>query len=77
MWDNTLMILTSDNGGYVKSPGGVCNTTDATWPGSGADTDIGHGTACANGEMAPAKDPGTMFQNTIPKQNEHAPAQTS
>jgi arylsulfatase I/J len=50
MWDNTLMILTSDNGGYVKSPGGNCNTTDASWPGSGENTDVGHGTACANGE---------------------------
>jgi len=50
MWDNTLMILTSDNGGYVMDPKGTCNTTDASWPGSGENTDIGHGTACDNGE---------------------------
>jgi arylsulfatase I/J len=50
MWDNTLMILTSDNGGYVKSPNGACNTTSASWRGAGDDTDIGHGTACDNGE---------------------------
>eukprot|EP00931_Biecheleriopsis_adriatica_P120159 TRINITY_DN95289_c0_g1_i1.p1 TRINITY_DN95289_c0_g1~~TRINITY_DN95289_c0_g1_i1.p1 ORF type:complete len:557 (+),score=80.74 TRINITY_DN95289_c0_g1_i1:33-1703(+) len=50
MWDNTLMILTSDNGGYVKSPEGTCNTTDASWPGAGPNTDFGHGTACENGE---------------------------
>merc|ERR1719353_379675 len=31
-------------------PKGKCNTTDASWPGSGENTDIGHGTACDNGE---------------------------
>ena len=38
MWDNTLMVLTSDNGGYVKAFDGTCdgNTT--------------HGYACFNGE---------------------------
>eukprot|EP00927_Polykrikos_kofoidii_P070735 TRINITY_DN6712_c0_g1_i5.p1 TRINITY_DN6712_c0_g1~~TRINITY_DN6712_c0_g1_i5.p1 ORF type:complete len:592 (-),score=67.00 TRINITY_DN6712_c0_g1_i5:153-1832(-) len=47
MWDNTLMVLTSDNGGYVKNPDGGCNTTyGATSEGS----DVGHGTACFNGE---------------------------
>jgi arylsulfatase I/J len=50
MWDNTLMILTADNGGYVKSPGGECNTTDASFPGAGEGTDVGKGTACFNGE---------------------------
>lgn len=50
MWENTLMILTSDNGGYVKSPKGLCNTTKAPWPGAGPGTDFGHGTACFNGE---------------------------
>lgn len=27
MWDNTLMVLSSDNGGYVKNYKGGCNTT--------------------------------------------------
>ena len=26
-WNNTLMVLTSDNGGYVLDPQGLCNTT--------------------------------------------------
>eukprot|EP00403_Amphidinium_massartii_P007749 CAMPEP_0178383854 /NCGR_PEP_ID=MMETSP0689_2-20121128/7215_1 /TAXON_ID=160604 /ORGANISM="Amphidinium massartii, Strain CS-259" /LENGTH=611 /DNA_ID=CAMNT_0020004085 /DNA_START=85 /DNA_END=1920 /DNA_ORIENTATION=+ len=50
MWDNTLMVLTSDNGGYVRSPEGTCNTS---WPSGGKwlqDTDVGHGTTCFNGE---------------------------
>jgi len=50
MWENTLMILTSDNGGYVMDPMWACNTTQASWPGSGENTDVGHGTACDNGE---------------------------
>ena len=29
MWDNTLMVLTTDNGGYTKSTG-VCNKSDKT-----------------------------------------------
>ena len=32
MWDNTLMVLTSDNGGYVKSPEGGCNYSSAASP---------------------------------------------
>jgi arylsulfatase I/J len=48
MWENTLMVLTSDNGGYVKSPLGGCNTTHSTSPSAGSD--VGHGTACFNGE---------------------------
>jgi arylsulfatase A-like enzyme len=51
MWDDTLVVLTSDNGGYVKDPKGACNTT---MPSSGAtppdSSDVGHGTACFNGE---------------------------
>lgn len=27
MWENTIMILSSDNGGYVKDERGSCNTT--------------------------------------------------
>eukprot|EP00441_Pelagodinium_beii_P035997 CAMPEP_0197631444 /NCGR_PEP_ID=MMETSP1338-20131121/8603_1 /TAXON_ID=43686 ORGANISM="Pelagodinium beii, Strain RCC1491" /NCGR_SAMPLE_ID=MMETSP1338 /ASSEMBLY_ACC=CAM_ASM_000754 /LENGTH=34 /DNA_ID= /DNA_START= /DNA_END= /DNA_ORIENTATION= len=27
MWENTLFVLTSDNGGYVLSFDGVCNST--------------------------------------------------
>jgi arylsulfatase I/J len=50
MWDNTLMILTSDNGGFAKNPAGACNTTSASWRGAGEHTDIGHGTVCDNGE---------------------------
>jgi len=51
MWDNTLMILSSDNGGYVKAFSGKCNTTTAVPPGDGPpDTDTGHGTVCDNGE---------------------------
>jgi len=48
MWDNTLMILTSDNGGYVKNPEGPCNIT--TSPNPPDNSDIGHGAACFNGE---------------------------
>eukprot|EP01060_Flectonema_neradi_P000502 TRINITY_DN10315_c0_g2_i2.p1 TRINITY_DN10315_c0_g2~~TRINITY_DN10315_c0_g2_i2.p1 ORF type:complete len:532 (+),score=121.66 TRINITY_DN10315_c0_g2_i2:45-1640(+) len=48
MWDNTLMVLSSDNGGPVMSERGDCNST------SGVDgkqnTDIGHAAACFNGE---------------------------
>lgn len=47
MWDNTLMVLSSDNGGYVKAEDGGCNTTGTD--GSAA-SDVGHGTACFNGE---------------------------
>eukprot|EP00929_Paragymnodinium_shiwhaense_P048483 TRINITY_DN24505_c0_g1_i1.p1 TRINITY_DN24505_c0_g1~~TRINITY_DN24505_c0_g1_i1.p1 ORF type:complete len:449 (-),score=76.09 TRINITY_DN24505_c0_g1_i1:212-1558(-) len=47
MWDNTLMILTSDNGGYVLSGDGACNTTT----GGSENSDVGHGTVCFNGEM--------------------------
>ena len=47
-WNNTLMILTSDNGGYVLDPQGHCNTT--TTSKSSSTTDVGHGTACFNGE---------------------------
>jgi len=50
MWENTLMVLSSDNGGYVKSPAGVCNVTGASFPGADESTDYGHGTACSNGE---------------------------
>merc|ERR1719277_1579302 len=50
MWDSALMILTSDNGGFAKSPDGACNTTSASWRGAGEHTDIGHGTVCDNGE---------------------------
>jgi len=47
MWDNTLMVLSSDNGGYVGSNNGGCNSSgSAGSPG----TDWGHGTACFNGE---------------------------
>jgi arylsulfatase I/J len=50
MWENTLMVLSSDNGGFVKDPEGSCNYTDASFPGSSESTDWGHGTACHNGE---------------------------
>merc|ERR1712070_1045478 len=50
MWENTLMVLSSDNGGYVGNPLGPCNTTDASFPGAGPNTDVGHGTVCMNGE---------------------------
>ena len=47
-WDNTLMILSSDNGGYVKNNNGGCNSTTGT---NGLpNQDIGHGTGCFNGE---------------------------
>ena len=51
MWENTLMVLSSDNGGFVKSFSGACNTTTPAggWPASDS-TDWGHGTACDNGE---------------------------
>lgn len=47
MWENTLMVLSSDNGGYVKAFDGPCNTT--TFDGV-PNSDVGHGTACMNGE---------------------------
>lgn len=51
LWDNTLMILTSDNGGYVKGAHGECNaTTAAPASSSPAASDVGHGTVCFNGE---------------------------
>jgi len=51
MWDNTLMVLTSDNGGYVKGPDGGCNTTmPAAGEPEDVSSDIGHGTTCFNGE---------------------------
>ncbi len=46
-WNNTLMVLTSDNGGYVLDPQGLCNTTTTE---TSSTTDVGHGTACFNGE---------------------------
>ena len=58
MWDNTLMVLTSDNGGFVKDPMGRCNTTE---PPAGQDapfdSNIGHGTACFNGEAGASNFP--------------------
>jgi len=57
MWDNTLMVLSSDNGGYVKDPKGVCNYTDSSFPGTSDATDWGHGTACHNGEAGASNYP--------------------
>ena len=48
MWENTLMVLSSDNGGYVKNDRGGCNTTSG-FEGLPS-TDSGHGGACFNGE---------------------------
>ena len=48
MWDNTLMILSSDNGGYVLAEDGPCNTT--TGIDGSQSADIGHAAACFNGE---------------------------
>lgn len=50
MWENTLMVFSSDNGAFVKDPRGGCNHTDESFPGSNEGTDYGHGTACFNGE---------------------------
>eukprot|EP00756_Hemistasia_phaeocysticola_P004781 Hpha_TRINITY_DN13003_c0_g1::TRINITY_DN13003_c0_g1_i1::g.69194::m.69194 len=47
MWENTLMVLSSDNGGFVKSPQGDCNYTGY---GGAEDSDAGHGYVCFNGE---------------------------
>ena len=47
MWENTLMVLTSDNGGYVKAESGPCNSSGY---GGLASSDVGHGTSCFNGE---------------------------
>lgn len=47
MWNDTLLVLTSDNGGYVLDPQGRCNTTHTKTTSS---TDVGHGTTCFNGE---------------------------
>jgi len=53
MWENTLMVLSSDNGGFVNPEEGTCNTTMPSPETSGsslAGSDVGHGTACFNGE---------------------------
>ena len=47
MWENTLMVLSSDNGGYVLAPEGDCVLTGS---GGGTGTNAGHGAACFNGE---------------------------
>ena len=48
MWENTLVVLSSDNGGYVGDYEGGCNTSTGC---DGLDsTDSGHGAACFNGE---------------------------
>eukprot|EP01060_Flectonema_neradi_P000503 TRINITY_DN10315_c0_g2_i3.p1 TRINITY_DN10315_c0_g2~~TRINITY_DN10315_c0_g2_i3.p1 ORF type:complete len:558 (+),score=132.44 TRINITY_DN10315_c0_g2_i3:266-1939(+) len=48
MWDNTLMVVASDNGGYTQSENGPCNTTTGT--GGSDSSDIGHAAACFNGQ---------------------------
>ena len=48
MWDNTLMVLSSDNGGYTQPENGPCNTT--TGDDGKDDSNIGHGGACWNGQ---------------------------
>lgn len=40
MWDNTLLVLSGDNGGYVKAPQGTCYNGPMSE----------HGTECFNGE---------------------------
>ena len=47
LWENTLMVLTSDNGGFVLAEDGPCNTTDWT---DDMSEDVGKGTSCFNGE---------------------------
>ena len=55
MWENTLMVLSSDNGGFVSPENGPCNTTTGT---SGtAGTDWGHGAACFNGQSGASNYP--------------------
>jgi arylsulfatase I/J len=54
MWENTLMVLSSDNGGYVGSNKGGCN---ASGPDGLASTDWGHGTSCFNGEAGANNNP--------------------
>eukprot|EP00965_Chrysotila_dentata_P175388 5788812-Pleurochrysis_carterae.AAC.2 len=48
LWEATLMVLSSDNGGYVKAPMGACNTTHSA--SASPASDLGHGTTCFNGE---------------------------
>jgi arylsulfatase A-like enzyme len=79
MWDNTLMILSSDNGGYVKAYSNAdgdarCNSTTA--PGDGDPSkDTGHGIACDNGEAGANNYPlrgGTQLR-TRPYATPHSP----
>jgi len=55
MWENTLMILSSDNGGYVKNPLGACNKSTVSSP--DPSSDLGHGTSCFNGEAGASNFP--------------------
>lgn len=48
MWESTLMIFTTDNGGFVKGPLGPCVSTSTEHARS--QSDHGHGMTCFNGE---------------------------
>lgn len=50
MWDNTLMVLTSDNGVFTRDPQGPCHTSDPEFTRIAINVDAGHGTMCFNGE---------------------------
>ncbi|KAJ8613034.1 hypothetical protein CTAYLR_004065 [Chrysophaeum taylorii] len=51
VWNSTLVVFSADNGGFVEAADGPCNTTRR---GSG---EVGHGTACVNGEFGASNYP--------------------
>lgn len=58
-WNTTLIIFSSDNGGFVNPADGPCNTTTS------GDGELGHGTACFNGQMGASNYPLRGGKNSL------------